>query len=117
MRVESQWYSLNLDNFEEFNSDIFLMFRRTDQIITFQTSDLIRELYSKNHKTILPNIIDLESFDKQMAQEGKEFKEYKEWKAISFLRHHKVIDSGFDLNSKNFKLFFRVFSNLVFEFT
>lgn len=105
MRVESQWYSLNLDNFEEFNTDIFLMFRRTDQIITFQTSDLIRELYSKNHKTILPNIIDLESFDKQMAQEGKEFKEYKEWKAISFLRHHKVIDSGFDLNSKNFKLF------------
>lgn len=102
--VESQWHSLNLDDFDDYNSNHSLRFRRLDQVITFQTSDLIRKLYSNDPKVILPEIIDLESFDKQMSQEGKEFRESREWKALNFLRHHKIIDSGFDLSFNNFKI-------------
>lgn len=104
MCIESQWYSLNIEDFENFEANNSLRFRSTDRLITFQASDLIRELYSRNPKVKLPIIIDLESFDKQMSQEGKEFREYKSWKVLNFLRHHQIIDSGFELNFDNFKL-------------
>lgn len=105
MCVESQWHSLNLEDFDDYNSNNSLSFRRADQVITFQTSDLIRKLDLKySNGRILPEIIDLESFDKQMSQEGKEFREHREWKALNFLRHHKIIDSGFDLSLDNFKV-------------
>jgi hypothetical protein len=100
--IESEWYSLNIENFNDFKKAIDYNFKNT--FITFQTSDLIREFNTRNIKT-LPKIIDLESFDKQMSQEGKEFREFANWKALNFLRHHKVIDSEFRLSNDNIKLF------------
>jgi DNA polymerase I-like protein with 3'-5' exonuclease and polymerase domains len=100
--IELEWFSLNLEDFTDFNNTIDFDYRNT--LITFQTSDLIREINSKNRKA-LPSIIDLESFDKQMSQEGKEFRDYDNWKALYFLRHNKVIDSDFKLTKENIKVF------------
>jgi len=100
--LESDWYSLNSDDFDDYGEAIKFGFQNT--YITFQTSDLIRELKSRKFKN-LPSIIDLESFDKQMSQEGKEFRDSSNWKAISFLKYHKEIDSEFKLTRSNIKSF------------
>lgn len=100
--IESEWYSLNTENFDDFKKAVD--YNNKNTFITFQTSDLIREFNAKNIKS-LPKIIDLESFDKQLSQEGKEFRDYSTWKALTFLRHHKIIDSEFKLTKENVKLF------------
>jgi len=102
MFIESTWHSLNVDDFNDYNTSH--VFNKTDSIITFQSSDLIREFKAKKYQK-LPNIIDLECFDKQMSQEGKEFKKYKKWTAIQLLKHHKIVDEDFKLTSSNFKSF------------
>lgn len=102
MFIESAWHSLNIDDFSDYNS--FHSFNKIDLLITFQSSDLIREFKAKNFKN-LPVIIDLESFDKQMSQEGKEFKKYKKWTAVQLLKHHKIVDESFKLTLGNFRLF------------
>lgn len=102
MFIESAWYSLNIDDFNDYNTSH--IFNKVDSIITFQSSDLIREFKARDFQK-LPIIIDLESFDKQMSQEGKEFKNYKKWTAIQLLKHHKIVDEGFKLASSNFKQF------------
>lgn len=93
---------LNVNDFSDYKLSLDYNFQNT--YVTFQTSDLIRSFKSRRFKN-LPTIIDLESFDKQMSQEGKEFRESKDWKVLSFLRHHKIIDSEFELKESNFKLF------------
>lgn len=100
--IESEWYSMNIEDFDDFKKT--LSYGSSNIYITFQTSDLIREFKSKRIKT-LPKIIDLESFDKQMSQEGKEFRGNGVWKALSFLRYHKAIDSEFKLTIENIKSF------------
>lgn len=100
--IESEWYSINIEDSDDFKKT--LNYRPSDLYITFQTSDLIREFKSRKIKTF-PNIIDLESFDKQMSQEGKELRGYGGWKPLSFLRYHKVIDSEFKLSIENVKSF------------
>lgn len=102
MSIESLWYSLNINDFSDYTTSH--KFNHHNTYITFQTSDFIRVLKSANFKK-LPIIIDLESFDKQMSQEGKEFRTFKNWKVLHFLRHNKVIDSEFKLTENNFKLF------------
>lgn len=100
--IELEWYSLNIEDFEDFNKGIELTYRNT--LITFQTSDLIRE-FNSSKRRLLPTIIDLESFDKQMSQEGKEFRDFTTWKALYCLRHHKIIDSEFKLTKESIKIF------------
>jgi len=100
--LESEWYSLNIDDFDDYTKS--LNYNYHNIYITFQTSDLIREFNSRNVKS-LPKIIDLESFDKQMSQEGKEFRNFKYWKVLNFLRYHGVIDADFKLTKENIKLF------------
>jgi hypothetical protein len=107
--LELEWYSLNIEDFDDFKSSLVSNHRNT--IITFQTSDIIREYKSKDKK-ILPTIIDLESFDKQMSQEGKEFRDYDNWKALNFLRRYKIIDSEFKLTKGNVKLFLEHLASL-----
>ena len=102
MFIESAWHSLNIDDFNDYNASH--IFNKIDSVITFQSSDLIREFKAKRIQK-LPIIIDLESFDKQMSQEGKEFKNYRKWTAIQLLKHHKIVDEDFKLVSSNFKLF------------
>jgi DNA polymerase I-like protein with 3'-5' exonuclease and polymerase domains len=107
--IETNWYSLDIDNFDDFNNTLIHNSKNT--LVTFQTSDLIREIKSKEIKS-LPKIIDLESFDKQMSQEGKEFRNYSNWKALNFLKHHKEIDSEFKLTKENIKSFLEKLSVL-----
>ncbi len=100
--IESEWYSMNIEDSDDFIKT--LNYSSSNFYITFQTSDLIREFKSRRIKK-LPKIIDLESFDKQMSQEGKEFRDNGVWKALGFLRYHKAIDSEFKLSIENIKSF------------
>jgi DNA polymerase I-like protein with 3'-5' exonuclease and polymerase domains len=107
--IESSWHSMNVDDVSEYHQDLIININNL--YITFQTSDLLRYFRHKNVKK-LPIIIDLECFDKQMSQEGREFRDYSQWKAISALRHHKIIDSGFKLTTENLKSFLQHLSLL-----
>ncbi|MCS3794802.1 hypothetical protein [Niastella sp. OAS944] len=99
--IELVWYSLDIDDMNNFATSI--EYQSKDTVITFQTSDLIRDLNSK--EKVLPIIIDLESLDIQMSQEGKDLRNYQFWKLLNRLKHHKIIDSGFQLKKENIKLF------------
>ena len=109
MSIESVWYSLNINDFSDYTQSPIFNYQNT--YITFQTSDFIRVLKAEKVK-ILPLIIDLESFDKQMSQEGKEFRDFKNWKVLLFLRYNKMIDSEFKLTEGNFKLFLEYIASL-----
>lgn len=102
--IKNTWYSLNVNNFDDYENS--LRINRNNRFVTFQTSDLIREIKS-NHKDMQspPTIIDFESFDKQMSQEGKEFRKYKEWKIMKALKYHEVINSEFRIKEDDFKPF------------
>jgi len=100
--IESNWFSLDIDELDSFSESLPLS---PDILyITFQTSDLIRHFKSINRKRI-SKIIDLECYAKQMSQEGSEFHEYNKWKALSCLRHHKIINEDFRLTHSNIKIF------------
>jgi len=107
--IESEWYSMNIEDSNDFVKT--LSYSPSNLYITFQTSDLIREFKTRRIK-ILPKIVDLESFDKQMSQEGKEFRSNGDWKALGFLRYHKVIDAEFKLSIENIESFLGKISNL-----
>lgn len=104
MNVGSNWHSLNVDEFTDYDNDSKLNFTVEDTLISFQISDLIREFKVKGLK-VLPIIIDLESFDKQMSQEGNDLHNFENWKAINMLKFHKIIDGDFELKESTFKLF------------
>jgi DNA polymerase I-like protein with 3'-5' exonuclease and polymerase domains len=103
MLIESNWYSLDINDFDNYTTNCDLIFSDDDYVISFQTSDLIRSFISTGYS--LPNIIDLESFDKQMSQEGKDIRCFDNWKAINMLKHHKIIDDNFLLSETTFKTF------------
>lgn len=104
--VESNWYLLNIEDYNDFQEN--LNHTIYDVLITFQSSDLIRELSSRYPKRkTLPTIIDLESFDKQMSQRGKENPDIKKktWKILTRLHEHNLIDSDFSLRQSSIKIF------------
>ena len=103
MLIESNWYSLDINNFDNYTTNSNLFFLDDDYVISFQTSDLIRVFNSNGYS--LPNIIDLESFDKQMSQEGKDIRSFDNWKAISMLKYHKMIGNDYQLTPTTFKDF------------
>ncbi|KAB8154210.1 hypothetical protein EZY14_007165 [Kordia sp. TARA_039_SRF] len=102
MYVESNWYSLNVYNHDEYTSSLNYII--DDVLVTHQVTDLIAYFKSKKVSN-LPSIIDLESYDKQMSQEGKEFKSFKKWTAFQSLKHHKILDNKFKLTEDNFKTY------------
>lgn len=99
--IELQWYSIDIENYSDFKDRID--YKRGDTVISFQISDLIRELNSKGKN--LPTIIDLESLDKQMSQEGSDLREYRQWKVLSRLNHYKIPEPDFRLIKANIPLF------------
>lgn len=102
MIADGNWHSLDI-NTEEYAVNDFSIYSKRNELITFQSSDLVRFLRSNRRR--IPTIIDLECFDKQMSQEGKEFRSYNQWKAITFLKHHNVIDYDFEFKESNFQHF------------
>lgn len=103
---ESKWYLLNIEDYNDFQENINHTLE--DILVTFQSSDLIRQLTaSYPRRKDLPIIIDLESFDKQMSQKGKEIalEEKKRWKVLSRLREQGLIDSDFSITKSTTKIF------------
>jgi DNA polymerase I-like protein with 3'-5' exonuclease and polymerase domains len=103
MFVDSQWHSLNIDDHTDYVIGDSVVLNRDNTLITFQTGYLIPYIKANKPFFRVPIIIDLECFDKQMSQEGKDSKKYKEWKAIRFLMHHKMVGPEFELKYANLK--------------
>lgn len=89
------WYSLNIQN-NEFKEGLLIV--PTDKYITYQSSDLIRFLKAKNTKKV-PEIIDLESLDKQFYQSGKDILGYGKWHILKTLRRHEIINEKYRVES------------------
>ena len=77
MFVESQWHSLDIEDYDNYTISEVLTINNESTYVTFQTSQLIQHIRATSKIKKLPTIIDLECLDKQMAQEGKEFRNYK----------------------------------------
>ncbi|WP_417559089.1 DNA polymerase [Mesoflavibacter zeaxanthinifaciens] len=93
--TENTWYSLDIDN-EKFIEGIALNSKST--YITFQVSDFIRYIKSKDKKYI-PDIINLESLDKQFSQSGKELLGYGKWHILKSLRREEFIKSDYRVSN------------------
>ena len=108
--MKSKWYLLNIDDYNDFKENIDYKIR--DILITFQSSDLIRELNNYKRRK-LPTIIDLEAFDKQMSQKGKDTpsEEKKKWRILSRLHKYGLIDSTFSLTQSSIRLFLEKVAN------
>jgi DNA polymerase I-like protein with 3'-5' exonuclease and polymerase domains len=89
--TENKWYSLDISN-DDFVEDYNIS--SINKYYTFQVSDLIREIKSKNFKTI-PEIINIESFDKQFSQKGKDLLDFKKWHILKCLRKEEIINSHY----------------------
>ena len=114
MFIESEWHALNVDDHKEYLINDTTIFKTENTIITFQSSDLVRYLSTIKTVKSLPDIVNLICFDKQMSQEGKEFRDFTKWKAFSFLKHHKIVDSEFELTKSNFPLFLEHLAKVYF---
>ncbi|WP_207425005.1 DNA polymerase [Pedobacter sp. SYSU D00535] len=99
--LNNQWHGLNIDDHSE--SILHLPVSQDVTLVSSQTADVIRSIKSMQGIKTLPDIIDLESFDKQMSQEGKEFRADKKWKLLSFLKHYRVVGQDFKLSSATIK--------------
>lgn len=95
------WYFIDINDPDSFSTSF--AYSEKDVLVSFQTTDLIREISARNTK--LPTIINLESLEKQVAQEGKDLRNYSEWNIVKRLRYYKIIDSSFKITKENIKTF------------
>lgn len=110
--TENKWYSLDISN-DEFNEDYNLSTR--NKYYSFQVSDVIREIKSKKFKSI-PDIVNIESFDKQFAQRGKDLLDFKKWHILKSLRRENIIDSYYKITDlKDFLLKIKEFIKILKE--
>lgn len=94
--IENQWYSLNIDDPEDYRENH--LFGNDGVLISFQSPELIRHLKKIKQFRKLPEIVDLEGFEKQMAQEGKDLRPYKKWTMLAALKHHDIAAPDFKLS-------------------
>lgn len=90
----NHWYSLNM-NTEAFTEKVTL--NKNNNYITFQVSDFIRFIKSEN-KNYIPGIINLESFDRQFSQTGKDLLKGGKWSILKALRREEIIDSQYKID-------------------
>lgn len=110
--TENKWYSLDISN-DEFIEDHNLSIR--NKYYSFQVSDVIREIRSKNFQTI-PEIVNIESFDKQFAQRGKDLLDFKKWHILKSLRRENIINSNYRIaDLKDFLVKIKEFINKLQE--
>ncbi|WP_291047474.1 DNA polymerase [Empedobacter sp. UBA1574] len=93
--TENKWYSLEISN-DEFSEDHKLSIG--NKYYSFQVSDLIRELKRLKYKT-LPEIVNIESLDKQFAQSGKDLFDFKRWHILKSLRRENIINSHYRISN------------------
>src|SRR5690606_10094610 len=110
--TENKWHSLDLSN-DEFNEEHNIS--TTNKYYSFQFSDVVREIKSKNFKTI-PEIVNIESFDKQFTQRGKDLLDFTKWHILKTLRRENIIDSRYRITDlKDFLLKIKEFINKLKE--
>lgn len=90
---------MNTDNIDDYAEGLTLS--KGISLITFQTPELIRHLKNMKMPTYLSAIVDLESVDKQMSQEGKDLRKYNKWTLLATLKHHKIVPENFRLTISN----------------
>lgn len=106
--IENKWYSLDISN-DEFVEEHNLSIR--NKYYSFQVSDVIREMTKKDSKTI-PEIVNIESFDKQFSQKGKDLLDFKKWHILKSLRRENIINSHYRITDlKDFLLKIKEFIN------
>lgn len=106
--TENKWYSLDLSN-DEFNEEHNIS--ATNKYYSFQVSDFVRHIKSKDLKTI-PSIVNIESFDKQFSQSGKDLFDFKRWHILKSLRRENIINSRYRISDvKDFLLKIKDFIN------
>ncbi|KIA96177.1 hypothetical protein OC25_03575 [Pedobacter kyungheensis] len=101
--IENKWYSRNIDTTDDYYENH--KFGSDDLILTFQSSELIRHLKTFKQFRKWPEIVDLEGFDKQMTQEGKDLREYKKWTMLEALKYHNILDPDFKLSLSTIREF------------
>lgn len=101
--IENKWHSLNLDQPENYQEDH--QFGTDGILITFQTPELLRHLKKIKRVRIIPKIVDLEGFEKQMGQEGKDLKSFKNWTMLAALKYHNIASLDFKLTSSTIRDF------------
>ncbi|KUF40208.1 hypothetical protein AS361_05900 [Myroides marinus] len=69
-----------------------------DKYYTFQVSDLIRELKSKKNDQ-LPQIVNIESFDKQFTQKGKDLLDLKNWHILKSLKREGIVNPNYRITN------------------
>ena len=110
--TENKWYSLDIST-DEFIEDCNISI--TNLYYTFQVSDLIREIKQKKFRTV-PKIINIESFDKQFSQKGKDLLDFKNWHILKSLRREELINSNYRITDlKDFLLIIKEFINKLKE--
>ncbi|TDO96086.1 DNA polymerase [Flavobacterium sp. 245] len=108
----NSWFSLDVDS-NEFSEEIKYSYRNT--YITFQTSDFIRYLKSENKKHV-PSIINLESFDKQFSQSGKDILDHTKWHILKSLRRENIISQDYKIDHvKHFLILIKDFYEKLFS--
>lgn len=91
---DQKWYALNADDQDTYIENFKLGHSLKDTIvISFQVSDLIRE-YADLKISCLPDIIDLESFDKQMCHLGGQDRDFTNWNIKQFIEFYKEGDES-----------------------
>lgn len=110
--TENKWYSLDLSN-DEFNEEHNIS--ATNKYYSFQVSDVVRHIKSKGLKTI-PSIVNIESFDKQFSQSGKDLFDFKRWHILKSLRRENIINSRYRISDmKDFLLKTKEFINKLID--
>lgn len=101
--IENQWFSLNIDNPVDYRENH--IFGNDRVLITFQSSELIQHLKNIKQFRTLPEIVDLEGFEKQMAQVGKDLRLYKKWTMLDALKYHDIAEPNFKLSKATIRDF------------
>ncbi|MFW2477402.1 MAG: hypothetical protein ACN4EP_10825, partial [Sediminibacterium sp.] len=109
--VDSQFHCLNVDDHNEYLIDFNIVKDPKNILVSFQSSEITRALKARKAK-VVPEIIDLESLDKQMSRLGKDERDYSDWTVISALRDHDLVGSGFTITQSTMKQFLEKIAEL-----
>lgn len=91
--IKNEWHFLDLEG-EIYSVEASILVKEDRILITLQTSDLLRQLNASG-VDVIPPIIDLESFDRQHSQRGKDLRGSGPWSLLRTLKYHLVVADDF----------------------
>jgi DNA polymerase I-like protein with 3'-5' exonuclease and polymerase domains len=96
LNIDSEWSQFDVEKLDELKP--IKVIDSSSTYITIQSNELIR-FFKKKELKLLPEVIDLECFLKQMLQEGSDLSSKPTWSALRFLHDQNEISSDFKLKS------------------